>query len=194
MSFALVWSFAVQSLLLFPLALAGPPATGWETLTDGAVTVSCTRAGAVPWCRASGHIDAPPDRVYAILDDIDGHARLFSRIAVSSELEPGLAHQVVSLPYPLPARDYVVHLDRIRDGQDRVITFSSVSRPDIPVTGLRLTAFAGEFRVGPDAGGGSRFSYLWQADLGPDIPAFALPIAWRSQGTEIVSGLREAAE
>lgn len=180
-------------------ALAGSPSsswptTGWQTLSDGDVAVSCTRAGAAPWCRATGLIDAPPERVYALLDDIDGHARLFSRISVSRELRPGLAHQVVALPFPLAARDYVVRLERVVDGNDRVITFSSEEHTEIPVTGLRLTAFEGEFRVGPGEGGGSRFTYVWQADLGPDVPAFALPIAWRAQGSEIVEGLRAAAE
>ncbi len=182
------------ALLAISVALATAPSSGWEVLTEGEVTVSCSRAASVPWCRATGIIEAPPERVYALLDDIGGHARLFSRISSSVELRPGLAHQVVSLPFPLPARDYVVHLERVSDGADRVITFKSAAHPEIPVTGLRLTAFEGEFRVGPAEGGASRFTYVWQADLGPDIPAFALPIAWQSQGKEIVGGLKAAVE
>lgn len=182
------------SLVLLPLALAGPPTAGWEVLVDGEIRVSCSRAGGAPWCRASGLIDAPLDRVFALLDDIDGHAALFSRIHSSRELSPGLAHQVVALPFPLPARDYVVTLERRREGADRVIAFQSADRPEIPVTGLRLTGFAGEFRVSPTPEGDTLFTYLWQADLGPDIPAFALPIAWATQGREIVGGLRAAAE
>lgn len=182
------------TLVLLPIALGGPPAAGWEVLADGQTRVACTRAGAAPWCRATGRIAAPPERVYALLDDIDGHARLYARIAESRELRPGLAHQVVSLPYPPSARDYVVNLRRLQDGADRVIAFESAPHPEIPITGLRLTAFEGEFRVGPGPAGDTVFSYLWQADLGPDIPSFALPIAWVTQGREIVGGLREAAE
>lgn len=175
-------------------ALAGPPATGWETLTDGDIVVACSRAAAEPWCRARGPINAPPDRVYALLDDIGGHANLYERIALSVEFAPGYAHQVVKLPFPLDSRDYVVHLTRTFDHGDRVIRFASVPRPEVPVVGLRLSAFEGEFRVHTTAEGRTEFSYLWQADLGPDIPEWALPLAWEAQGTEIVRGLRVAAE
>ena len=147
------------ALFIVGLGLAGPPSTGWEPVSDGEVAVSCTRAGAAPWCRATGTVN-----------------------------------QVVTLPFPLENRDYVVHLTRVVEGSDHVITFTSVARPDIPVNGLRLPDFAGEFRVHPTAGGRTEFSYLWQADLGPDIPSWALPLAWRAQGEEIVTGLRAAAE
>ncbi len=183
--------FALGSL---GLGLAGPPSTGWEPVSEGDVAVSCTRAGAAPWCRATGTVNARADRVYGILDDIGGHARIYERIAVSVEFAPGYAHQVVTLPFPLENRDYVVHLTRVVEGSDHVITFTSVSRPDIPVNGMRLPDFAGEFRVHPTADGRTEFSYLWQADLGPDIPSWALPLAWRAQGEEIVTGLRAAAE
>lgn len=179
---------------LLGIAFAGPPATGWETLAKGATTVSCSRAGAEPWCRASGRIAAPPDRVYALLNNFSGHAALFSRIASSSEIAPGVAHQVIRLPFPLSPRDYVVALVRKTEGADRVITFSAINRPDIPCAGQRMDHFAGAFRVHPVDGNTTEFSYLWEGELGPDIPDWALPIAWVAQGRELVEGLRAAAE
>ena len=180
--------------LLLGFALAGPPSAGWHVLTEGDVVVSCTQSGAEPWCRASGLIAAPSDVVYTLLDDIGGHSKIFDRIAVSVEYAPGRAHQVVRLPFPLDSRDYVVRLTRTREGADRVITFDSISAPELPVQGLRLDHFAGEFRVHPRPDGTTEFSYLWQAELGPDVPSWALPVAWEAQGTEIVQGLRAAAE
>lgn len=182
------------ALSLVGLLWAGPPAGGWQVLTEGDVTVSCSRAGSEPWCRATGLIAAPADVVYGLLDDIGGHARIFERIAVSEEYAPGRAHQVVELPFPLESRDYLVQLTRAREGADRVITFGSITAPEVPAQGLRLGRFAGEFRVHPRPDGTTEFSYLWEAELGPDVPDWALPVAWEAQGTEIVRGLRVAAE
>lgn len=175
-------------------ALAGPPSSGWETLSSGETSISCTRAGPEPWCRATGTIAAPVDRVWALLDDIGGHARMYSRIELSVEFEPGYAHQVIALPYPLEDRDYLVRLTRSTRGETRVITFTSVSRPDVPAQGLRLDHFAGEFELRPLPDGRTSLTYTWQGELGPDVPDWALPLAWRAQGSELVDGLREAAE
>lgn len=182
--------YAAASLAVSP---AAAPSTGWKTLADDDTQVACTRDGPEPWCKASGHIAAPPDRVYALLKNIGGHPAIFDRVTVSVEISPGLAHQVVSLPFPLSPRDYLVQMSHDIDGVDRLIRFSSVDDPAVPVTGIRLAHAAGEFRVHPTADGTTDFSYLWQADLGPDIPGFALSLAWESQGREMVEGLRKAA-
>ena len=181
-------------LMVAALALAGPPTEGWETLLDDDVLIRCSQAGPQPWCRASGDIHASADQVYALLDDIDGHTRIFERIAVSVEYAPGYAHQVVRLPFPLESRDYLVHLTRVMDGADHVIRFDSISSAQVPAQGVRLDHFAGEFRVHPLGPDRVRFSYLWEAELGADVPSFALPVAWQAQGSELVRGLRAAAE
>lgn len=173
------------------LAALPPPGAAWQRVQSGDTVIDCATVDGVPWCRATAWLDATPERAAALLLDLPGHPRVFPRVASSDELRPGLAHQVLRLPPPLAPRDVVVALSHTVEGQDHVIRFDSVDRPDIPSPGVRLTRYAGEFRLHPEQGG-VRLTYTWEAELGVEVPAFALSTAWRLEGNEIVDGLRAA--
>lgn len=188
-----------MSLSLFLAALiasttaASAPIAGWENLQDGAVQIDCALGGEEPWCRATARLDAPPEVLVEILRDFDAYPEIFPRIRSCRELEPGLAHMVLDMPTPFSDRDYVAQFVQTREGDVEIFTWRPGVHPEAPVgEAVRLERSAGEWRLVPD-GDGSYVSYTWQAEIGGDIPTWALPRVRIIQGEEVLGWLETEA-
>lgn len=183
-------------LLLCLTAYALPSAkASWSVLEEGdpeagEAKVSCTREAGVPWCRSEAVLPASPDAVEAILTDFSGYTQVFKRVTSCRVLEPRVVHVTLDMPSPLSDRDYIAKFERREEGADRVFSWVAVEHPLAPPgDAVRLLRSAGEWRLSPAAGGKTRLTYTWEAELGGDIPEWALPRAWAIQGGEVVEWL-----
>jgi carbon monoxide dehydrogenase subunit G len=155
------------------LALAGGAAAEPPPDVDAPVQVEVT-----------GTLAAEPEAVRAVLLDLEGFARWF----------PALDEW--RLPWPVSDRDYVVRY-RWQDSPDGSFRLEAVGRPDAgpaPSGGaVRLQRLRSEWRIGPDAGGGTRASYRYEGESGP-LPAWVARRAWRSQTRAVLDGLARELE
>ncbi|MCB9743762.1 MAG: hypothetical protein H6740_14275 [Alphaproteobacteria bacterium] len=182
-------------LLLLPLARALPPAdAGWSLLTEtDHVRVECVTYEAQPWCRSTTTLDAPLTEVEAVLQDFSRYTKVFKRVVACDPVGDDLVRIRLDMPVPLADRDYVARFVRSQEGQVVVFRWTSDTHPAVPPEEgvVRLPRSAGEWRLAPAGGQRTAITYTWQAELGGDVPEWALPRAWGIQGEEVLRWLGE---
>jgi len=160
------------------------------------VPLDCAWQEGMPWCSASVQIDAPASSVNRILTNLDGLEHVFPRIATSSPLTADTIYVVLEMPFPLAPRDYVAQFTRTEVGGEVRLSWEAVVHPSAPpgVGNVRLHHTAGVWTIRPLSESRTEVLYRWNADLGGDIPSWALPRAWQMQGDEVLGRLKVAAE
>ncbi len=180
-------------MILALISLAG--ASTWEVLQEGPIEVACGERDGAPWCRAAMTVDASAAAVAEVIADVARYPEVFPRVTSVTELEPDVVHVVLGMPFPLIPRDYVARFSRREDGGGVWLSWEAVEHPDAPqLDTVRLTDSAGAWRVKPLPAGGSEVVYTWNAELGGDVPAWALRRAWRMQGLEVLGNLSAAVQ
>ncbi|MFT5681941.1 MAG: putative membrane protein [Myxococcota bacterium] len=160
------------------------------------VPVDCAWSEGVPWCTASVTIDAPAAQVEGILSDFSGLPSIFPRIESSSQLDENIIHVVLEMPFPLAPRDYVAKFTREEAAGETRLHWIAVEHPAAPLSEahVRLLSTAGTWTIRPDSETTTEVIYRWNAELGGDVPSWALPRAWQMQGDEVLGRLKVAAE
>jgi len=165
----------------------------WEVLADGDIRVACAPAGEFTWCRAQAQLEAPLERIEAVLLDVGSYPDVFKRITQATEVAPNTVHIVLDMPFPIASRDYVARFTRAVEGQERVFAWVADDQVDVPVgKAVRLVHAGGEWRLAEASAEVTEVSYTWNGDLGGDFPTWALPRAWRVQGLEVLEWLDDA--
>ena len=181
-------------LLLAAVALAAIPTglSGWEVLRDDDVWVGCVQRDGYPWCRSRAEVSGDLTKVERVLLDVANYPNVFHRVTQVQELAPFLLHVVLDMPFPLSDRDYVAQYVRHQDGHDVVFSWQSVQDAAAqPTDAVRLAHSEGEWRLTPK-GSRTAVTYTWNAELGGDVPEFALPRARRQWGEEVLVWLDDA--
>ncbi len=178
------------ALLAGPARALPPDDAPWEVLEEAPVRVECARLPDGPWCRSTGVIAAPVERVARAVAEMRHHHELFDSVLRIDVLEPDVLHVVLDYPAPLDDRDYVARYTREQDGDAVVFRWVPVEHPGAPPEEgvVRLPRFAGEWRLEPD-GGGTRVRYTWEAEIAGSFPSFAYGTAWRRMGWESLRDL-----
>ncbi len=184
-------------LFLATAALAAAPVPeglgDWSILSDDEIWVGCTKVGGQDWCRATSELDVSIDQLSALLHDIPRYPQIFDRVSQAAELESGLVHVVLNMPFPLADRDYVARFTEHHSDGEKVFRWVADDAAAPPADKVvRLVNSAGQWRL-VDEGGATRVEYTWNGDLGGDVPSWALERAWRLQGTEVMEWLADAA-
>ena len=165
--------------------------TEWKPVHKGKVAVVCGPFADATWCHAQAVLPGQRDAVQSLLHDVEGIASLFPRMRSMTQVEPGVMHQVLDYPFPYDDRDIVAHFSWTRTEAVDQLEWFSVAESTLPTVGVRLTGAAGRFelRDGPTSDT-TALTYIWRAELGPGIPDWVRPYAWRAQADEVVDGLR----
>jgi hypothetical protein len=189
----IVTTFASFALSSAAWALPGADAQ-WSVLSNGDPRIECTEVDSQPWCRSTGTVPLPLDKVSATLENMAAHQDLFESIVSIEVLAPDTMHIVLDFPSPLSDRDYVAKYTRSTEGSAHLYRWESVQRADAPeVDGVvRLPRMAGEWRLEP-AGAETRVTYLWHAEIAGSFPSFALNQARKKAGSEALKDIRNAA-
>jgi hypothetical protein len=168
----------------------------WTRAAAADVSVDCAPQEGMPWCSASVEIQAPVSRIDGILTNLDGLEDVFPRIESSILLSPDTLYVVLEMPFPLVPRDYVARFTRQEADGAVSLSWEAALHPDAPqgVGNVRLPHTAGVWTIRPLSADRTEVRYQWNADLGGDIPSWALPRAWQMQGDEVLGRLKVAAE
>lgn len=152
----------------------------------------------VPMFRAVGEVAADPERVLAVLQDIDSHTRWMpdlseSRVVREAENEVWV-YRVQDAPWPVSDRDVVVRsrLKVLEPGKDLRIDFDSVTVDEIsPNRGIvRIPHLRGHYRIQALAPGRSRVLYEVDVDLGGTLPDWLAARVGRENPVGTLVGLR----
>jgi hypothetical protein len=188
------FGLVLVGLCAFTAASAMPGDTAvWETLQKTPVRIECTTLGTEPWCRSSGIIDVPIDRLATTLEAMEKQADIFDSVLLIEMVEPDTAHVVIDFPAGMSDRDYVIKYTRSVDGDARVYSWVPVDHPAAMPTDdiVRLPRMAGAWRLLP-AGSGTLVTYTWQSEVLGNLPSWALNVAWKKTGNEILKDLSGA--
>ena len=180
---------------LFVLAHASelPSISSWTVLESEPPTVKCAADG-TPWCESTFQIECGLTTVEGLLSDFSRYPVTFPRVLSANVLEPDVVHIRVDMPFPLYARDYIAHFRRQKLDNGVRFWWTSVTHTEAPEREdtVRLPNAAGSWTVEQQQVGQSMVHYFWNAEIGLDIPSWALPRARRTQGQEVMYWLQDA--
>jgi len=184
-------------LLLLPSLAFALPGSGvqWTVLSNGDPYIECAvDAAGEPWCRSTGLVKLPIDKVAATLEDMPKHQHLFENIARIDVLAPDTMHIVLDYPGFLSDRDYVATYTRSVSGDTRIYSWKPAATQPPPEDGIiRLPKMAGEWRLTPE-GAGTRVTYLWHAEIAGSFPDMMLTTARKIAGQQALKDIRKASE
>ena len=167
----------------------------WRVLKEGSTHVACSKQPEITWCRTTAVINGSKDSLSAILLDFENYPQIFKRVYKTKVLEPNVVHVLLDMPFPLKLRDYIAYFEESQDGDDLVFTFNSVDHADAAMPdgeSVRLPRAAGRWRLEPVSETQTRVTYTWNGELLGNIAPFQLPMAWKTQGTEVMEWLSDA--
>ena len=121
---------------------------------------------------------------------------MFKRIEKTTVLSDESVHIILDMPFPFYGRDYIVRYTQHQEENDIIYRFTSVEDIEIPVHKdyVRLIHAAGEWRLHSLDDKNTEVTYTWNGELLGDFPNWALPQAWETQGVEVLTWLKEAAQ
>ena len=189
--------FIITFNLLFSSDLIPPSSdSNWEKLQDYPIWIGWTDYGKFQWCRASSTIPASIEEVQKIIEDKENYPKVFKRIEKTTVLSDEIVHIILDMPFPFYGRDYIVSYTQFQEKNDIVYRFTSVEDSGIPVHKdyVRLIHAAGEWRLHSLDSISTKVTYIWNGELLGDFPSWALTRAWKTQGQEVHTWLKDAVE
>jgi hypothetical protein len=177
------------------LASELPTISSWSFLETESPTVQCAADG-TPWCASEMVVTCDVPYLEGLLKDFSQYPTTFPRVVSANELSPNIVHILVDMPFPLSPRDYVANFRREQLDNGVHFWWTSVIHPEAKEKQevVRLPNSAGSWTVKSVSDGKSSVRYFWNAEIGLDIPEWALPRVRRTQGQEVMFWLQEACD
>ena len=168
----------------------------WEILQESSIRISWTNYGQFQWCRASSIIYGSIEDVQLVIENKMNYPNVFKRIEKTTVFSDETVHIILDMPFPFYGRDYIVSYKLLMEENDLVYRFTTVNNSGIPVDQdyIRLVNAAGEWRLHSIDANKTEVTYIWNGELLGDFPNWALPRAWKTQGQEVLTWLKEAIE
>lgn len=163
----------------------------WETILNDGVQVRCGDWQSDKWCEADAVLPASADTVLALMSTVEDLPQLFPRVVSMRRVEGDVVHEVIDYPFPYDDRDIVARFTWTHSEGTHTLSWSSVTTPVVPTVGVRLTGAEGSFELRPRPDGHTDLRYVWRGELGPGVPDWVRPFAWRGQAREVVDGLSQ---
>ena len=166
----------------------------WEILKDDKIWIGWERSGEFDWCRAKSTLEAPISVICRIIEDKKNYPNIFKRVETTKIITDEIVYIALDMPFPFAGRDYVVKYSQDQAGADFIYRFHAVIHPKAPLHNkyVRLVQSAGEWHLTPLDSTKTEITYTWNGELLGDFPDWALPRAWKQQGLEVITWLKEA--
>ena len=161
----------------------------WKAILEGEITVRCGKWEASKWCEARTVLPGSTDAIRTMMNEVEALPDLFPRMLSMKRVAPGIYHQIIDYPFPYDDRDLVVAFSWTRRDASHILQWHSVDQPKVTSVGVRLTRAQGQFQLQPRTDGLTDLTYVWRGDLGPGVPEWVWPFAWKSQAREVVEGM-----
>ncbi len=173
---------------------------GWA-LATALVWCSPHPTSAEPLLRAEaeGVLEASPERVRAVLLDLEGFGRWFPTLVDWRLLTRADAAARVygrqAFPWPVNDRDYVARYRWWSEGEVFVLEAVGERGDPPPPEGVtRLERFRSEWRIEPLGSGRTRARYVAEAPVEGRLSRWIANIAWRSQTRRVIDSLAREVE
>ena len=168
----------------------------WEILKDEKIWIGWQHTDGFDWCRVKAKLDAPITDIKKIIEDKENYPNIFKRIETTQIITDEIVYIALDMPFPFAGRDYVVKYIQEQKGIDFIYRFHAVVHPEVPKINkyIRLINAGGEWRLNSLDSMHTQIIYTWNGELLGDFPDWALKRAWKQQGLEVMTWLKEAVE
>ena len=190
--FTLIGSGILFSSVITP----SPSHSDWNVLQKGKIWVGWTNYNESQWCKAKSTINAPIKTISTLIENKVNYPNIFKRVESVTIITDDIVHIVLDMPFPFYGRDYIVSYTQHEENGDSIYQFQAVKNSGIPIHEdyVRLVHAAGEWRLHSLDDKNTEVTYTWNGELLGDFPNWALPQAWETQGVEVLTWLKEAAQ
>ena len=168
----------------------------WKVINTKKAWVGSKGYKGVDWCRAKGILNAPIEEVRNIIEDKKNYPNVFKRIDEIQILTDEIVYIALDMPFPFSGRDYIIKYTKLQDNNDLIYRFAAVPDSEVPIQKdyVRLLHAAGEWHLHSLNSKSTEVTYIWNGELLGDFPNWALTRAWKTQGQEVMTWLKEAVE
>ena len=168
----------------------------WGILQNDKIWIGWKHHDKLDWCRAESVILAPIEEVREIIEDKKNYPQIFKRIEKTEIITDEIVYIALDMPFPFNGRDYIVSYTQLQEENDIIYRFNAVKDSEMPVHEdyVRLIHAAGEWRLHPLDDNNTEVTYTWNGELLGDFPDWALRRAWKTQGQEVMTWLKESIE
>ena len=165
----------------------------WKELRKDNVTIEYLEKNNVQWCRAYMEFDYSIEEISIVLEDKANYPNVFDRITETILYTEDVVHIKLDMPFPLAGRDYIVKYTKNSFDNVKEYRWMHYDDLNVPVEDsyVRLHRAAGKWKLIELSNGKTQVEYIWNGELLGDFPSWALKIAWKEQGTEVLSWLVE---
>ena len=166
----------------------------WIVLQDDVTWIGWTDHSGFPVCQTRADLPYPMKSISSIIEDIENYPNVFKRITTAKILDDDIAYLMLDMPFPFSGRDYIIQFIKDKSETDWVFSFKAVTHVDAPPNkrSVRLINAAGVWLIRPISNNETSVTYTWNGELLGEFPSWALPIAWKTQGNEIIEWLGAA--
>lgn len=195
-------ALAAVTATMFAAAAAQADADGWCEVhaRDGVQVLARTRAGSpIKEMRAISDIDASPERVLAVLDDIEHYPQFMPPTSAAQLLhrDGDYAHYYVEISPPVIARrDYCIRVGTQRLAGGRLRSYWMADNTGCPPERpgvVRVRSHDGEWLLEPlDGGRRTRALYRFHIEVVSQAPAWMVNRATASELPNVLIALRRA--
>ena len=167
----------------------------WEELESGEIWVGWTYYNDTQWCRARTIINVPLKNISTIIENKVNYPNIFKRVESATMITDEVVHIILDMPFPFYGRDYIVNYKQLFEKNgDLIYQYQAVKNSGIPLNTdyVRLINAAGEWRLHSITEKSTEVIYSWNGELLGDFPNWALTEAWKTQGIEVLTWLKDA--
>ena len=168
----------------------------WEIILDDEIWIGWKNIDEFDWCRTKSTLDAPIADIRRIIEDKANYPNVFKRVESVKIITDEIVYIALDMPFPFSGRDYVVKYIQEQENADFIYRFHAVIHPQVPLYSnyVRLIHSAGEWRLKSLDTTKTEIIYTWNGELLGDFPNWALKRAWKQQGLEVMTWLKEAVD
>ena len=163
----------------------------WKNIQRKGVIVDYFEQDGIQWCRAYLESDYSILEISKILEDKSNYSNVFDRITETILYTDDIVHIKLDLPFPWAGRDYIIKYREKSSENSKEYSFIHHDDLEVPVEDgyVRLHRAAGRWKLIELANGKTQVEYVWNGELLGDFPSWALKIAWKEQGSEVLTWL-----
>ena len=165
----------------------------WEELRKDNIVIEYFKRDEIQWCRAYMETNHSIEKISTVLEDKANYSNVFDRITETILYSDDIVHIKLDMPFPWAGRDYIVKYSEHSTKNTKEYSWIHYDDLNIPVKDgyVRLNRAAGKWKLVKLGNGKTRIEYIWNGELLGDFPSWALKIAWKEQGTEVLLWLND---
>ena len=163
----------------------------WKNIQKKDVIVDYFEQDGIQWCRTYTESDYSIEEISRVLENKANYPKVFDRITETIMYTDDIVHIKLDLPFPWAGRDYIVKYIEKSTKDSKEYSFIHYDDLGIPVDEhhVRLDRAAGRWKLNQLSSGKTQIEYIWNGELLGDFPSWALKIAWKEQGNEVLTWL-----